>query len=86
MLEVTESEEEVVDIWIYVKELVNKKMIDVHVFERELVESVYHSSSGNYDHVLQPGPKNNFFVVIVVDLNLKKVYGHFQLDLAKQYT
>ena len=68
------------------KSLVRQHIILPYVFENNLVEKVYRSKDGKYDHVLLPTEKNNCFVVLVVDINSKTVLGYHLLDLNKLYS
>lgn len=85
MIDVTLTGEASVDIWPYVQKLVSVNKILPEVYERELVEKVYRSNDKTYDHVLLPTTNKNIFIVIVVDRDRLKIYGHSTLDLNKEY-
>ena len=85
MQDVTETAEPVVDIWPYVELLVKANVVLQYVFDRELVESVYRSQDGVFDHILIPTDNSNCFTVVVVDLLRRKIKGHYKLDLNKEY-
>lgn len=85
MTDVTESEEAVVDIWDYVEELVNQRLIKPLVLERNLVEKVYRNTVSTFDHILLPTETTNNFIVIIVDLIQKKIAGHYKLNLNEEY-
>jgi hypothetical protein len=85
MLDVTELADATVNIWPYVEELKNNEIVLPHVYENQLVEKVYRSSEDTFDHILLPTSHNNRFIVIVIDLNASKVYGHHLLDLEVLY-
>ena len=86
MTDVTEMEiDEPIDIWDYVEKLTENKIVNRIVYEKELVEKVYQNDLKTFDHILLPTEKQNVFMIIVVDLEKKKVYGHKILDLNKEY-
>ncbi|UPT67188.1 MAG: hypothetical protein M0D57_00345 [Sphingobacteriales bacterium JAD_PAG50586_3] len=70
-----------VNIWGYVKELVESGIVLKSVFEKELVEKVYRNDINTYDQVLLPTNDENTFVVIVVDIQKESILGHHVLDL-----
>jgi hypothetical protein len=85
MIDVTETAEPVVDIWSYVEEVASDKIVHDHVFNNELVESVYQNEDGSFHHVLLPTEDQNIFIVLVIDVTETKIRGHFKLDLNMQY-
>src|SRR5262245_17135579 len=85
MVDVTRMPGDVVDIWPYVSGIVLEVGLPALVLKKELVEQVYRSGDGIYDHVLLPTEKENKFVVIVVDRARAAVAGHHILDLNREY-
>lgn len=85
MTDVTETAEPIVDIWDYVKELVNQNIVDKYVLENNLVEKVYRNDTSTFDQVLLPTERQNVFIVFVVDIANETLLGHFELDLNKEY-
>ena len=85
MIEVTQSANPVVDIWDYVKELVDLNIIEKYVYDNTLVEVVYRNSNSTFDHVLLPTDRENVFIVLVIDLIKESVFGYFRLDLNNEY-
>ncbi|MFO0960268.1 MAG: hypothetical protein U0800_22980 [Isosphaeraceae bacterium] len=49
------------------------------------VESVYRDPSGRYEHVLVKSQDRNVFMALVLDLSSERVYGHWLLDLNREY-
>lgn len=78
MTDVTHQEIDPIDIWPYV-EKVRKGNSNVDV------ESVYRNETETFDHVLLPSYSTNEYLVIVVDLMKREVFGHYLLDLKKEY-
>jgi hypothetical protein len=85
MVDVTEKAEAVIDIWPYVKELMDQKIVLPLVYEKELVEKVYRNQTRSFDHILLPTPDPNVFVVVIVDIDQKNISGHYLLNLNNEY-
>ncbi|MEM7185995.1 MAG: hypothetical protein AAF466_04985 [Bacteroidota bacterium] len=86
MIDITNREiDDVIDIWHYVKILVDNNIVDELIYNRKLVEKVYRNAQENYDHVLLPTDSINVFLVIVVDVVSKRILGHSRLDLNEKY-
>ena len=85
MVDVTGTAQPVVDIWHYVGKLTKDKEVLEYVNNKQLVETVYRNEKGTFDHVLLPTDKSNTFIVIIVDLEQRKIKGHFRLDLNEEY-
>ena len=85
MKDVTDVGDATVDIWNYVAQLVEQRVLPKDVYDKNLVAYVYRNDSKTYDHVLLPIGSPNAFVVMVVDLEHKCVYGHYPLDLNREY-
>ena len=85
MTNVTEQPEACADIWPYVRLIQQSVALPQPVVERELVELVYRSESGHYDHVLIPTGRHNVYLVIVVDRVGHLIFGHRILDLNELY-
>lgn len=85
MREVTETADAVTDIWPMVKLLNDRKIVEDHTYQNELVAHVYRNTASTFDHVLLPGGSKNRFVVIVVDIPEKMVKGYYNLNLDDLY-
>lgn len=85
MREVTETVDPVTDIWPMVKLLNDRKIVEDHTYQNELVAHVYRNEVSTFDHVLLPGTFKNRFVVIVVDIPEKMVKGYYNLNLDDLY-
>ena len=86
MTDVTQTAEPIVDIWAYVKDLVYENIVSDYVFKNNLVEKVYRNDTFSFDHILLPTIDENIFIVIVVKLSNATIFGHYQLDLTKEYS
>jgi len=85
MNDITETSEPPIDIWQYVSDLLDEKIILDYVLEKRLVQRVYRNQNKSFDHVLLPTDNPRIFVVVVVDLIQKKIHGHYNLDLNAEY-
>ena len=85
MVNITETAVPVDNFWVYVESLVIEGVVAKHLYENELVELVYRNREELFDHVLLPTPEKNVFIVIVVDLTVQDIYGHYVLDLNEEY-
>ena len=85
MADVTETAEPVVDIWSYVGQLTQNKIVLNYVLDEQLVEKVYRNSDNSFEHVLLPTDNKNIFIIIMVDLRKEQILGHYRLDLDKEY-
>lgn len=85
MADVTATAEPVVDIWSYVERLVEDDMVHPRVYEHAMVESIYRSEDGQYDHVMLAASVPNVFPIIIVNMHLRRLVGHYFLDLNSEY-
>ncbi len=85
MTDVTLLAEPVVDIWPYVQESINTNFVDQYVFDKGLVEKVYRNHTSTFDQVLLPTSDKNIFMVLIVDLAIENIIGHYKLDLNEEY-
>ncbi|MDR2911752.1 MAG: hypothetical protein LBV38_00405 [Alistipes sp.] len=86
MNNVTNSMEPIVDIWGYVSHLEKGKyFLNDHIIRNEIIESVYRNSEGTYDQTLIPTSKKNVYLIIIVKTDERRVFGHYLLDLNKEY-
>jgi hypothetical protein len=72
MIDVTETVEPLVDIWPYVQQLTADKIVDQYTFDNGLIEKVYRNQTNTFDQVLLPSSNKNIFIVILINLILKK--------------
>jgi hypothetical protein len=85
MLDVTDSANPLTNIWDYVSKLVEETIVMKYVLDNNIIEKVYRNPAKSFDHVLLPTGNENIFIVIIVDLYNPSIYGHYMLDLNKEY-
>ena len=84
MHDVTPSAANVPDIWPYV-DSVPAGDLNGHILCDGLVELVYRTDDGRFDHALVMTRTKNVYLAVVVDLAKEAVYGHHLLDLNRLY-
>ena len=55
------------------------------MLENNLVDKVYRNDTSTFDQVLLPTDNKNAFIILVVDIVNETLFGHFKLDLNKEY-
>lgn len=85
MKNVTDTAEQITDIWDYAHELARNGLISQYGYSGHLIEAVYANSENTYQHVLLFTDTENCYMVIVIDVARKKIAGHHLLDLNKEY-
>lgn len=83
MRNITGKQALAVDIWPYVKALVDEGRVLPQVYEDELVEEMYANSTNTFYHVMLPGIHAGVFMVIVVNVAQQRITGHYPLNLAE---
>lgn len=73
-----------VDLKSFVQGVLAKENIDLRTDQLQ-IDSIYHNSDKTYEHVLIDYGIENKFIVIVVELLQKAIYGYYLLDLSNQY-
>ncbi len=84
MREVMHETNDVVDSWPYVASVPTRDLAG-HVVGHGLVEHVYRSGDGRFDHVLVVTNSVDVNLVVVVDRVRGSVFGHRLLDLREEY-
>ena len=85
MRDVTTEPGEVIDIWPYIGSVASEARLPPSVIQDELVEYVYRTSDGAFDHVLVPTGKKNIFLAVIVSRTESSIHGHYMLDLNEKY-
>jgi hypothetical protein len=80
MINITSQFETRIDIWGYVKSLNKSK----YFLGDYVIEKVYRNSESTYDQILFSTLRENVYLIIVISLNNKNIFGHYLLDLNKE--
>jgi hypothetical protein len=84
MRNITESAQELVEIWPYAKAAMARDFPGVHTCNWD-VEYVYEHPSGKWQHVLINTEMTNAFLVLVIEVAPKSIVGHHFLNLNRKY-
>ena len=64
-------------------EYVNNNLIDE--LGKMHIRYIYDAKDGSYRHIVFTTDLKNIYLVVVIDLITKKIFGHHVLDLNKEY-
>ncbi len=84
MLNVTDSADEVVDLWGYANVIIEEDFHNCTAWDWH-VKFIYEAKDGSYQHINIPVPKDNTYLSVVVDLPRRRIMGHYLLDLGALY-
>lgn len=62
-----------------------RMLLSEYGFARRLVEAIYENCAGTFRHIMLFGDRENVYVVIVVDVANREVFGYHYLDLDNKY-
>ena len=85
MTDVTKSAEPLINIWYYAEQLLKNNLLSEYGFKKQLIEAVYENDEKTYQHILLFTNSKNCYMVIVVDMINRSVYGHYYLNLNEKY-
>lgn len=80
----TDTAEEVLDIWPYVRAVLIESYPDLNHTETN-VYRIYESGDGEIHHVYVDTGVPNLHLVIVVSVMRREIQGHVHLNLGKMY-
>lgn len=84
MKDIVNEESDGIDIWVYVRQIPVKELKG-HEIYYEFVEHVYRTGDNRFDHVLVVTKTLDVYLVVVIELVKKEIYGHIILDLNREY-
>jgi hypothetical protein len=84
MRNVTESAEEIVDLWAYADPIIDAEYHNCTSWEWR-VAHIYETADHQYQHIGIPVPINDTYLTIVIDVPSRRIAGHFLLDLGRLY-
>ena len=86
MRDVTGSCGELVDLWGYLDPLLNLRYPAAEKNGWEWrVAFIRQSADGPFQHIAVPVPRDNTYMVVVVDVPSRAILGHHLLDLGEKY-
>ena len=84
MINVTESAEEIVDLWGYADPIIESDYHNCTAWNWG-VNHIYESQDGSYQHIGIAVPIDNTYLIVIANKNEKKIIGHYILDLGLMY-
>ncbi len=84
MINVTESADEVVDLWTYADQVIEDIYHGCTAWSWN-VGHIYETPDGKFQHIGIPVPINDTYLIVIADKHARTIIGHFILDLAKKY-
>ena len=84
MTDVTNTADEVVNVWPYVEIVLSTEFAEQETDSWD-VEFVYINQPKSYQHILINTQIENAYLVIVVDVIGKSIFGHHFLNLNQKY-
>ena len=82
MADVTETADQILDIWPYVDAVPASDFGDLALHD---VEFVFRNPTTSYEHVLLGTCEENSYLVIIIDCTAIAIIGHYFLDLIERY-
>ena len=74
----------IVNIWEYADKIIESEYHNCTAWDWE-VKHVYETGDRKYHHISIPVPKENTYLIVVLQLNTKEFYGHHILDIHEKY-
>ncbi len=79
MIDVTNSEKPMFNIWPFVNGLKKIKILPKKLDEDKLVHKVYRNET--FEHILLNTENENHFIVIIANINKTKIKGYYLINL-----
>ena len=84
MTDITSTAEEVVEVWEYIEGVMYTEYACVETDSWD-VEYIYTNQSESHQHILINTGMENVYLIVVVDVHSKSIYGHHLLNLNQKY-
>jgi hypothetical protein len=85
MLNVTETADEIVDLWGYADPIIEAEYHNCSAWDWK-VNHIYESQNGSYQHIGIAVPVDDTYLVVIVNKIQKEIIGHYILDLGALYS
>jgi hypothetical protein len=82
MINVTESAEEIVDLWGYANPIIESQYHNCTAWEWK-VHHIYETPDGKFQHIGIAVPKDDTYLVVIADKTKKLIRGHYVLSLGE---
>ena len=85
MINVSDSAEELVDLWGYADPIIESDYHNCTAWDWR-VDHIFDTPDGSFQHIGIPVPKDDTYLVVIIDKPKKTIIGHYILDLAAKYS
>jgi hypothetical protein len=83
MRDVTGKEDVVLDVWPYIDAIPTSELLKHKL--SGAVNYVYRNAADTFEHVLAATETKDIYLVVVIDLQSRQIFGHHLLDLPAEY-
>ena len=80
MVNVTDSTEEIVDLWSYADPIIESKYHSCTAWKWR-VDHVYETPDGHFQHIGIPVPIDETYLIVIIDKPNRLIIGHYILNL-----
>ncbi len=84
MTDITTSAEEVVDVWPYIETVLDSEYKSANTEDWD-VDHVYINQTETHQHLLINTGMKNVYLVVVIAVAERQIYGHHLLNLNQNY-
>jgi hypothetical protein len=84
MANVTDSAEEIVDLWEYADPIIESEYLNCTAWDWR-VNHIYETPDGVFQHIGIAVPKDDTYLVVIIDKPKREIIGHRIIDLAAMY-
>lgn len=85
MVDISNRATELVNLWAYADQVIANDYHDCTAWDWR-VAHIYESGDARYQHIGIPVPKDDTYLTVVVDVDSRKILGHYILDLGAMYS
>ena len=80
MVNVSDTAEELVDLWDYADKVIESDYHSCPAWDWR-IDHIYETSSDTYQHIGIPVPRDDTYLLVIVDKLKKCIVGHYILEL-----
>ena len=82
MNDVSKSAEEIIDLWAYADVIIENEYSEYDTWEWK-VAHIYETGDGHFQHIGIPVPKDDVYLIVIVNKIQRSIVGHYILKLGK---
>lgn len=84
MIDITSNAEELLDIWPYIDKVIAAEYATAETDDWD-VQYVYMNQPGSHQHILIDTGMPNIYLVVVITVRERVIFGHYLLNLNHKY-